>query len=62
MRVVKTEDGDLTYAVLCLVSQSCLTLCDHVDCSLLGSSVHWDSPGKNTGVGCLLSGSQQGSD
>ena len=23
-------------------------------CSLLGSSVHGDSPGKNTGVGCLV--------
>ena len=23
-----------------------------MDCSLLGSSVHGDSPGKNTGVGC----------
>ena len=36
----------------------CLTLCDPVDCSLPGSSVHGDSPGKNTGVGChaLLQG------
>ena len=34
-----------------LVVQSCLTLCDPVDCSLPGSSVHWNSPGKNTGVG-----------
>ena len=25
---------------LCLVAQSCLTLCDPVDCSLPGSSVH----------------------
>ena len=33
-----------------LVTQSCLTLCDPVDCSLTGSSVHGDSPGKNTGV------------
>ena len=32
--------------------QSCLTLCDPMDCSLPGSSVHGDSPGKNTGVGC----------
>ena len=39
-------------AVLCLVSQSCLTLRDPMDCSPLGSSVHGDSPGKNTGVGC----------
>ena len=37
--------------VLCLVTQSCLTLCDPMDCSLPGSSVHGDSPGKNTGVG-----------
>ena len=39
-------------AVLCLVAQSCLTLCDPMDCSLPGSSVHGDSPGKNTGVDC----------
>ena len=40
------------------VTQSCLTLCDPVDCSPLGSSVPWDSPGKNTRVGChfLLQG------
>ena len=38
--------------------QSCLTLCDSMDCSPPGSSVHRDSPGKNTGVGChaLLQG------
>ena len=44
--------------MLCFVTQSCLTLCDHMDCSLPGSSVHGDSPGKNTGVGChaLLQG------
>ena len=28
------------------------TLCDLMDCSLPSSSVHGDSPGKNTGVGC----------
>ena len=32
--------------------QSRLTLCDPIDHSLPGSSVHGDSPGKNTGVGC----------
>ena len=32
--------------------QSRLTLCDPVDCSPPGSSVHGDSPAKNTGVGC----------
>ena len=38
--------------------QSCLTLCDPMDCSPPGSSVHGDSPGKNPGVGChaLLQG------
>ena len=44
--------------VLRLVTQTCPTLCDPVDCSPPGSSVHGDSPGKNTGVGChaLLQG------
>ena len=37
---------------ICLVAQSCPTLCSLMDCSLLGSSVHGNSPGKNTGVGC----------
>ena len=39
-------------AVLCLVAQSCPTLCNAVDCTQPGSSVHRDSPGKKTGVGC----------
>ena len=36
----------------------CPTLCDPMDGSPPGSSVHGDSPGKNTGVGChaLLQG------
>ena len=38
--------------VLYLVTQWCLILCDPMDSSLPGSSVHGDSPGKNTGVGC----------
>ena len=45
--------------ILCyLVPQSCPTLCNPMDCSSPGSSVHGDSPGKNTGVGChaLLQG------
>ena len=42
----------LCCAVLCLVIQSCLTLCNPMDCSPPGSSVHEDSPGKNTRVGC----------
>ena len=42
----------LLYNVLCLVTLSCPTLCDPMDCSLPGPSVHGGSPGKNTGVGC----------
>ena len=38
---------------LCLVPRSCQTLCYLTDRSPLGFSVHGDSPGKNTGVGCL---------
>jgi len=37
---------------MCLFAQSCLTLCDPMDCSPPGSSDHGDSSGKNTGVGC----------
>ena len=36
--------------VLCLVAQSCPTLCYSMDYSPPGSTVHRDSPGKNTGV------------
>ena len=41
-----------------LVAQSCLTLCDPMGCSPPDSSVHGDSPDKNTGIGChsLLQG------
>ena len=38
--------------VLCFDTHSCPTLCDPMDCSLPDSSVHGDSSGKNTGVGC----------
>ena len=40
------------------IAQSCPTLCDPMDCSPPGSSVHGILPGKNTGVGChfLLQG------
>ena len=32
--------------------QSCPTLCNPIDSSSPGSPCPWDSPGKNTGVGC----------
>ena len=40
------------YHILCSVAQSRPTLCDPMDCTWPGSSVHEDSPDKNTGVGC----------
>ena len=42
------------YTLLCvcvyLVAQLCLTVCEPMDCSPPGPSVHRDCPGKNTGV------------
>ena len=40
------------------VTQLCLTVCELMDCSPPGLSIHVDSSGKNTGVGChaLLQG------
>ena len=35
----------------CSITQSCPTLCDLMECSPPGSSIHGISPGKNTGVG-----------
>ena len=39
---------------VCLVTQTCLTLCNPMDCSPPGSSCPWDSPGKNTGLAGLF--------
>ena len=49
---------------LCSVAPLCPILWDPMACSPPGSSVHGDSPGKNTGVGChfLLCGSFQPGD
>ena len=45
-----TVEGTLkSLLCMCLVTQPCLTLCNPMDYSLPGSSVHGDSPGKNTG-------------
>ena len=43
---------------VCLVTQSCLSLCNAMGYSPPGSSVDGDYPGKNTGEGChaLLQG------
>ena len=51
--------GNITTRVcVCMCAQLQPVLCTPVDCSLPGSSVHGDFPGKNTGVGChaLLQG------
>ena len=50
--------GVCAYVCIAKLLQSCLTLCDPMDCSPPGSSVHGDSPAKNAGVGChfLLQG------
>jgi len=44
--------------IVCCAAQSCLTVCGLMVWSLPGSSVHGDSPGRSTGVGChaLLQG------
>ena len=44
-----------TYINMCVCAcytASVVSLCDPMDCSPPGSSVHGDSPSKNTGVGC----------
>ena len=50
--------SSLPVSGLCMVTQACLMLCDPMDCSPPGSSVHGDFPGQNTAVGChfLLQG------
>ena len=42
----------IRFALVWLVAQLCPSICDPMDCSPPGSSVHGDSQGKNTGVGC----------
>ena len=53
--LIPSVDGLRVHAKLL---QSCPTLCDPVDCRLPGLSIHGNSPGKNTRVGChaLLQG------
>ena len=47
--ILEAESAAATAAKLL---QSCPTLCDPIDSSPPGSPRPWDSPGKNTGVGC----------
>ena len=55
---LKRQSNNVPSLSVCMPGKSCLTLCDPVDCSPPGSSVHGDSSGKNTRVGChaLLQG------
>ena len=48
----------LSVTLVCYLVAQCPTLCDLMDCSPPGSSIHGHFPGKNTGVGChfLLQG------
>ena len=46
------SDVDSYRFCCCCVVQLCPTLCDPMNCSPPGSSVHGDSPGKNTTAGC----------
>ena len=49
-KYILEAEGAATTAAKSL--QSCPTLCDPIDGSPPGSPRPWDSPGKNTGVGC----------
>ena len=46
-----TQTAAPTKACCAVLTQPCPTLCSPMDCSPPGSSLHGDSPGKNTGVG-----------
>ena len=59
-RIPENHPSPVDYVTVhaCLHVQSCLALCNSVDCSPPHSSGPYDFPGKNTGVGCqfLLQG------
>ena len=50
--IPKTNMDWLHLACVYWVAQLYPTFCNPMHCSLPGSSLHGDSPGKNTGVGC----------
>ena len=51
-RIPGIEEPAAAAAAAAKSLQSCPTLCDPIDGSPPGSPIPWDSPGKNTGVGC----------
>ena len=52
MKALSGTTGPPGNPMLAELLQLHLTLCNPMDCSLPGFSIHGDSPGKNTGVGC----------
>ena len=52
MKRIKYLGIDLPKETAAKSLQSCPTLCDPIDGSPPGSPHPWDSPDKNTGVGC----------
>ena len=44
----------VSHPCCCLATKSCSTLCNPMDCSPPGSSLHGIFPGENTGVGCCF--------
>ena len=50
--LVSSRLAKLKHWFFLIFTQSCPTLCNPMDCSPPDSSVHGDSPGKNTWVGC----------
>ena len=47
-----SEFSSVICVFMCSATQLCPTLCNPRDCSPPGSSVTWNSPDKNIGVGC----------
>ena len=56
-----SQQKSIIYNQLCLVTQLCPILCDPMDYSPPGSSVHGHSPDKNTGVSCHVVFSKESS-
>ena len=52
LKKVRKTTGIFAAAAAAKSLQSCSTLCNPIDGSPPGSPCCWDSPGKNTGVGC----------
>ena len=47
-------DREAWHVAVHVQSLSCVRLCNSMDCSLPGSSIHGDSPGKDIGLGVTM--------